>query len=33
MATARGVSWNLFIVNLYKWEYKEFLLHFVSGNE
>ena len=33
MATARGVSWNLFIVNLYKWKYKEFLLLFVSANE
>ena len=33
MATARGVSWNLFIANLYKWKYKEFLLLFVSANE
>ena len=33
MSTARGVSWNLFIVNLYKWTYKEFLLFFVSANE
>ena len=33
MATARGVSWNLFIANLYKWKFKEFLLLFVSANE
>ena len=33
MATARGVSWNVFIANLYKWKYKEFLLLFVSANE
>lgn len=33
MATVRGVSWNLFIVNLYKGKYKEFLLHFLSANE
>ena len=33
MATARGVSWNLFIANLYKWKYKEFLLLFVSAKE
>ena len=31
--TARPVSWNLFIANLYKWKYKEFLLLFVSANE
>ena len=33
MATARGVSWNLFMSNWYKWKYKEFLLLFVSANE
>ena len=33
MATARGVNWNLFMSNLYKWKYKEFLLIFVSANE
>ena len=33
MDTAREVSWNLFIANLYKWKYKEFLLLFVSANE
>ena len=33
MATARRVSWNLFIAKLYKWKYKEFLLLFVSANE
>ena len=31
--TARPVSRNLFIANLYKWKYKEFLLLFVSANE
>ena len=31
--TARPVSWNLFIANLYKWKFKEFLLLFVSANE
>ena len=33
MDTARRVSWKLFIANLYKWKYKEFLLVFVSANE
>ena len=33
MATARGVSWNLFIANHYKLKYKEFLLRFASANE
>jgi len=33
MATARGVSWNFFTVNVYKWKYKEFLLLFLSANE
>ena len=33
MDTARGVSWNVFIANLYKWKYKVFLLLFVSANE
>ena len=33
MATARGVSWNLFMSNRYKWKYKGFLLLFVSANE
>ena len=33
MATARDVSWNLFIANVYNWKYKEFLLLFVSANE
>ena len=32
MDTAILVSWNLFIANLYKWMYKEFLLLFVSAN-
>ena len=31
--TARPVSWNIFIANLYKWKYKEFLLLFLSANE
>ena len=31
--TARKVSWNLFIGNLYKWKNKEFLLLFLSANE
>ena len=33
MATAREVSWNLFMSNLCKWKYKEFLQLFVSDNE
>ena len=33
MATAREVSWNLFIANLYKWKYNEFLLDVVSAKE
>ena len=33
MDTAREVSWHLFIGNLYKWKYKEFLLLFESANE
>ena len=33
MDTARRVSWKLFIANLYKWKYKEFLLLFVTANE
>ena len=33
MDTAREVSWNLFIGNLYKWKNKEFLLLFLSANE
>ena len=33
MATAREIIWNLFIVNLYTWKYKEILLLFVSSNE
>lgn len=33
MATARGVSWNVFIANLYKWKYKAFLFLLVSANE
>jgi len=33
MDTTREVNWNLFIGNLYKWKYKEFLPLFVSANE
>ena len=33
MDKAREVSWDLFIGNLYKWKYKEFLLLFKSANE